>query len=278
MTARGRPGDLDPTSLAETRVALHHAALLVSAVGRSLGGRQPGFRHAALSWDAEAAGGAFVGWPIVTSKGSIRAALRFDPPAITVGDDTTIPLAGSSVADVTARLRQALDDAGAEGERLTTRLPADLPRGPTQTGEPFEPDDRAAAELGRWFGLANTHLVQAASAHEADLPVPCWPDHFDLAVVVHLPPPAVTDGQITLGFSPGDGTIPEPYFYVTAWPMAPGRAGEVPAPAGGRWQVEGWSGLALPASVILAASDQAGTIAGFLTRGFGIGRDLVGVA
>jgi hypothetical protein len=142
-------------------------------------------------------------------------------------------------------------------------------------GTPFNPDPAGARALAGWFDLANERLAKVATAHELALPLPCWPDHFDLAAVVKIPAPAPADAQVTMGFSPGDGTVDEPYWYVTAWPMPPGRVAEIPAPAGGRWQVEGWQGLVLTATTVAGARDAGATVSTFLERGFEVGRDLL---
>lgn len=267
-------GSVDPRALRRTRIALHHAALLVSAVGRSLAPRQPGFRHAALFW--ERAEDRLAGWPVATPDGgAVRATLDVPRSAIVLMPGGALPLRGTTTAVALTWLRRELAAAGVGADGVAVRRPGDLEPGPLLDGAPFEPDRRHAATLAAWYALAAERLAEVATAHDVALPVPCWPDHFDLAVVLKVPPPAAPDAQVTLGFSPGDGTIDEPYWYVTAWPMAPGRVAGVPAPAGGRWQVEGWQGLALPATTVLASDDGSATVSAFLERGFELGRDLV---
>jgi hypothetical protein len=259
----------------QTRIALHHAALLVSGVGRSFAERQPGSRHAALYWSDDA-GGSLAGWPLVGSSGRpAGAALRFHDPAILVGRDA-IPLEGGTFEEVLDAVRRALTHAGLDGAHLAIRLPGDLEPGPiTAPRQRIALDTAASADLGAWYERANRHLAEAASAHDVGLPVPCWPDHFDLAVVVPLPSATVANAQVGLGFSPGDGSIDESYFYITPWPVPAAGVAAASAPAHGRWQVEGWTGLALPAGRVEASGDPDGTIAAFLERGFEICRDLV---
>lgn len=166
------------------------------------------------------------------------------------------------------------------------RIPADLPPGPIQSDEILAPDVEAAIELGRWFAFADACLAEVAVTNDVQLPVPCWPDHFDLAVAVRLGaagararPDLPKDVTVTLGFSPGDAGIPEPYFYVTPWPVPPaGFASLPPAPPGGRWQLDGWTGLVLTATAILEAGDRQGLAAAFLAQGQVICRDLLGTA
>ncbi len=89
---------------------------------------------------------------------------------------------------------------------------------------------------------------------EETSPVQLWAHHFDLAVVWFsgrkLPgqdpnDPEWSNEQMNFGFSTGDGGIPEPYFYATAYPEPDGWK-DSPLPAGAYWHSEGWSGAVLP--------------------------------
>ena len=85
-----RPGNMDPRALAATRVQLHHLAVLVSGVGRTLARRQTGYLHASLRWDAELGG--LAGWPVDSpSGGLVRAALVFGPPRVLLLDSRDGP-------------------------------------------------------------------------------------------------------------------------------------------------------------------------------------------
>ena len=53
-----------------------------------------------------------------------------------------------------------------------------------------------------------------------------------------------SDKQMNFGFTLGDGGIPEPYFYTTAYPE-PAALSTLPLPAGTRWHKEGFSGALL---------------------------------
>ena len=128
--------------------------------------------------------------------------------------------------------------------------------------------------------MANRLLTGQAASRGLDRAVPCWSHHFDMALVAPVPRP---DAQVTLGFSPGDDTIPEPYFYVLAWPLPADLSALPDAPHPGRWQRDGWTGLALPGSLLLAARGSAGPGGGdtldapaqaFFDGGFDIARSL----
>jgi hypothetical protein len=50
---------------------------------------------------------------------------------------------------------------------------------------------------------------------------------------------------MNFGFAFGDAGIPEPYFYITAYPL-PDALPELVLPEGTIWQSEGFSGAVLP--------------------------------
>jgi hypothetical protein len=81
---------------------------------------------------------------------------------------------------------------------------------------PYTPDailavDAAASRwLGAWYAFGSRHLDHLNSGRAPGLvsEAQLWPEHFDLAVVVDV------GGGANIGFSPGDGAVPEPYLYV----------------------------------------------------------------
>ena len=62
------------------------------------------------------------------------------------------------------------------------------------------------------------------------------------------------DEQMNFGFVTGDGSAPDAYFYVTAYP-APDGWTDLTLPEGAYWQTEAWTGAILPYAV-LAASER----------------------
>jgi hypothetical protein len=56
--------------------------------------------------------------------------------------------------------------------------------------------------------------------------------------------PCDADEQMNFGFSTGDGGIPEPYFYATAYPLPAALPG-APLPEGVVWHNQGWQGAVL---------------------------------
>jgi hypothetical protein len=89
-------------------------------------------------------------------------------------------------------------------------------------------------------------------------PITLWAHHFDLALLwfsgrlVEGVDPADeenADEQVNFGFSVGDESTPEPYFYITAYPNPAGLE-SVQLPDGASWHNEGWNGALLPYSVL----------------------------
>jgi hypothetical protein len=90
-------------------------------------------------------------------------------------------------------------------------------------------------------------------------PVQLWTHHFDLAILWfsgRLVPgqdpedEEYADEQMNFGFLPGDETIPEPYFYITAYPTPEGLT-DTTLPEGAYWLTEGFTGAILPYSVLV---------------------------
>ena len=109
--------------------------------------------------------------------------------------------------------------------------------------------------------------------------VRCWPHHFDVAALLPLDPDGDPEQAraVGVGFSPGDRSYAEPYFYVSPWPYP--DAGELPRlPEGARWHTEGWVGLVLTAERIISvpADDQRRTIRQALVEGVATCRTLLG--
>lgn len=85
-------------------------------------------------------------------------------------------------------------------------------------------------------------------------PVQLWPHHFDLALLWlsgrRVPDqnpndPEYADEQMNFGFVTGDATIPEPYFYATAYPSPAGFTAAT-LPEGAYWHRGRWEGAILP--------------------------------
>ena len=110
----------------------------------------------------------------------------------------------------------------------------------------LEVDATASRFVGDWFGFATSVLEQLrAEAPEEWEPsrVQIWPEHFDASVELGN---EQAERRAGVGGSPGDGTHPEPYLYVTPWSTRP---------SGDLWQARDFPGAELTYAELLAAPD-----------------------
>jgi hypothetical protein len=165
------------------------------------------------------------------------------------GDTLSEPLGGRSGRDLAGIVASFLTDHGIDPELI----PEDKKR---------ESHDVTAAgysvDISASLGTTVRSVSAAMAAFRAPIaeetsPIQVWPHHFDLAML-WLPgekipgqDPAdeeVSDKQMNFGFTFGDAGIPEPYFYITAYPLPDALPG-LALPDGTIWQREGFSGAVL---------------------------------
>jgi hypothetical protein len=260
-------GTVSPRRLTEARLQLHHAVQLVAAVGRSLVPARGDDGHTSLEWRAKPRG--FMGQEAPGAR-PWSAALSIDDLSLLVlaeeAEAGRLALRDRTKGEAFAWLVNQAHYLGASAEKLSLDAPYTVPQ--DAVGAVFTPPgDGSVAELGRWFGNAHTLLRGEAEGWAGAAPVRVWPHHFDIGSVLPFGP---TGGEgapsIVIGLSPGDETIPEPYFYVTPWPV-PATLPDLPA--GGHWHREGWTGAVLTGSEVVAAGGgqaQGAAASAFLTR------------
>lgn len=244
-------GAVPPDRLSEARLELHWAAQLLSAPGVTLLPTEKDFSHTNLQWDF--ALGVLSGRPV--GADSLRGGLVFEGLELAVLDGererSSMRLAGHTLQEGLSWLGRGLSR---EGTHLV--LPKhDMPSHSVSEGGVFsDADAPARAELGAWFANA-FRLIRDAVADEASAsPVRCWPHHFDVASLITLDEGADAEEarSIGVGFSPGDGSYDQPYFYVTPWPYP--KTANLPSLAeGAEWHRSGWTGAVLTAERLLSA-------------------------
>ena len=72
----------------------------------------------------------------------------------------------------------------------------------------------------------------------------------------------------------GDGGIPNPYFYVTAYPTPEGWT-NTQLPTAAYWQLEGWTGAVLPYAEVAGSDDGKALLLNFLKLLQKAGSDLM---
>ena len=117
-----------------------------------------------------------------------------------------------------------------------------------------------------WSSVTAAMEEFRSGIREETSPIQLWPHHFDLTMT-WLPGEKVpgqdpeneeyADKQMGFGFVLGDETVPEPYFYVTAYPL-PDAFPTLPLPTGTAWQTIGFNGAVLPYRLLNDSSDPRG--------------------
>jgi len=184
--------------------------------------------------------------------------------ANSAGETWQRPLSGQSVAALGADLLAVLARRGIE-PKIDAALIADA--------SPLPYDFAAVARF--WQVLVQVERIfkqfRAGLRRETSA-VQFWPDHFDLAMLwfsgrlVPGQDPAnaeYADEQMNFGFSTGDDGIPEPYFYITAYPL-PEKLADVSLAEGAYWHTEGWQGAVLKYAALVDASQPGDRLLEFL--------------
>jgi len=268
-------GKVAPDQLSEARLQLHWAAQLLSAPGTSLLPAREDYSHTNLGWDSIL--GVLSGRNV--GPRALRAGLVFEGLELTVieaqRERASVRLSGRTV-------QQGLDWLGGQlaGEGAGLQLPAhEMPPHAVGNGEVFsEASAGARAELAAWFFNAFALLRETVADEARASAVRCWPHHFDVASLVRLDTAGGAEEarSIGVGFSPGDKSYEQPYFYVTPWPY-PDSAALPPLPSGAHWHTEGWTGAVLTAERILsvASSEQRRTARALLAEAIAACRGLL---
>lgn len=172
------------------------------------------------------------------------------------GWNAAFPLAAESAAGLCRRITAALAGAG-------IMLEPDLLA--ASDGEDTLPYDIGAVDrYRRVINLLDTAFKTfKGGLRKETSPVQIFPHHLDLAMnwfsgrLVPGIDPAdeeSADEQMNFGFVTGDGSIPDAYFYATAYP-APDGWTDLTMPEGAYWHTEGWTGAVLP-YLVLTATDR----------------------
>jgi len=261
MTTHGFP-DLDPAAIAGTRDALHAYALVVGDYPAALRARRKHWWHISLrpSFDGMSTG-------VIRSKPRGADATDFemvlDPAHSLVqarcanGQVLSESMRGQPAVELAQRINAFLADNGLDPSLLPTHAPED-----EKSTARYSPD--VAAQLGMaWRAISTAKEAFKASIPEETSPVMLWPHHFDLAMM-WLPGEKIpgqdpadeeqSDKQMNFGFTFGDGGIPEPYFYITAYPL-PEAFPSLALPTGTNWHTAGFSGAVLRYSQLLQSAD-----------------------
>ena len=225
----------------DARVQLHWALQVLARFGDVHVPARADFSHSALLWDPERRR-----FQTEIDPGGRR--LAFDPVAFSYrllagnAGEASFALGGATLDEALTWLSSL------PGESATLEVgEPDIPAHLVGSGGRFDPDGTDLGSLAARFHEAHQALTAVRQARPDASPVRCWPHHLDIAVLIALDGPdadSETARSVGAGMTPGDGTYPEPYWYVTPWPYPEAR--DLPAlPSGAAWHTDGWIGAVL---------------------------------
>lgn len=243
--------------LGPTRDTLHLYSQAVDVFPRAHAGPHPRWWHIGLRWQPDGfasaemplpGGGA---WRLFMNFRTHRIELYARGAVVASWDmtsgQTSTALGGALMAAVAAR--------GLEGEYDRARF------------ESIAPRVYDKARVAAWFAAVSlAHEVfearRAAVGGETS-PVHLWPHHFDLSTEFFGTRMVETEehgqvqtfpAQLNLGFSTGDASHPEPYFYSNPFPFDE-EVTRKPLPEGARWHTASWQGSLLPYGEVAGRPD-----------------------
>ncbi len=237
---------LDPVSIESTRDALHSYAGILgnwlktcrpkrkhwwhASLRPSLNGLTTGVVHADLDFEME----------LDFSRSSLNVRTAY-------GGQLTEALHGQTALQLATQVRDFLISSGVDEQFV--------PNAAAYSDAEFPGYSAThAIDLGRALNAVSAALqLFRAGIKQETSPIQLWPHHFDLSML-WLPGGKIpgqdpedeeySDQQMNFGFTFGDAGIPEPYFYITAYPLPDGLP-EVILPKGTVWQSEGFNGAVL---------------------------------
>ena len=230
-------GNPSPESLSDARLQLHHCAQIAAAVGIFLLEPKPDDGHTNLGWSDDL--GALVGHP-TTDERPFQAAIRIADLTLLLLDSdgrtaNSFPLSGTKLHQGYEWLTSAIETfTGKPPRNPIAPPPFELPFHPVAVDETISGEPKAALEeLAHWYSNADQVLRRVSSGRENASAVRCWPHHFDIAATIQIDPHESPEQSrsIGLGMTPGDSSYPEPYYYVSPYPVP--KDTELPRLSGG---------------------------------------------
>jgi len=167
--------------------------------------------------------------------------------------DSSWPLASTSAQDIFTKLQEW---AAAKGSKKSPETPEFQTQSST-----FDPAQ--AAQLLDAMVWSTTQLDELKAKLTTGLtsPVLLYPHHFDVSLSWF---PDNDTQQLTFGFSTGDETIAEPYYYTTSYPESEAFTTKVlPTPA--YWQKDGFSGAVIKYNELIHDGNPAQKLADYFT-------------
>lgn len=230
-----------PAGWSEDRIALHHASWIAGSV--AFAALPPRSDDAQTNLAVRRRDGEFVTHPL-DQNGSLSLRLDVARLELTFRDgaarEDSFGLIGRTVTEALVACEEVLRQAGLVQSRIELRPYPDFPEHGLARGQVFPPGNaEARAVLFESFALADAAFLHLGDHEPALGNARLWPHHFDLGALIDVG----EEQQIGLGFSPGDESIEQPYYYVAGYPT-PDFEGASPLEIGA-WNHVGFHGALL---------------------------------
>jgi hypothetical protein len=268
---------LDSDAIAETRSAIHAYSRVLGNCLKALRSRRKHWWHASLRPSLNGLSTGVIRAPndfeleLDFKRAMLHARTRTD-----IGFDVEIN--GQSAAEIADLVREFMSSNGV-GDLETGQFVVANESLPADSWQGFS--SLHAESMGQVLNSISAAMeIFRAGIHEETSPIQLWPHHFDVSMI-WLPGEKISgqdpsneeysDKQMNFGFAFGDAGIPEPYFYVTAYPT-PDAMTETRLPSGSEWKTDGFSGAVLTYRSLLSGNDPGAFLQDFWTRLLAAGR------
>lgn len=229
-----------------TRTGLHQAAQVVGAIRKTDATPLPNYLHYALEVVPEGVTSGelapSVGGELVLNF-SQRAIIYTNPE----GTVTSVPLEGHTQVSLMDAVLATMKEPG---------HPVQPDRSKITGAEPFNIHPDAAREYNQalysiYIGFARFKARLFGTMSRMVV----WPHGFDLSFLWFARGfDESQDAHLNFGFSLGSPGFARPYIYAYAHPKPPGMF-DIELPAGGRWNTDPWTGIALDYDALAVEAD-----------------------
>ena len=249
----------------ETRDTIHRYARVLGDVRRALAPYQKHSWHGSLS--ATATG--LTTTPIAAGNFTFEMGLDFTAHQLDVTTSRGMrwhkPLRGQSPAAFYDEVLATLEGLGVR--------PA-IDRSPFGDTTPGTYDATAVERFWQSLSQIDAIFKRFKGEQRGETgPVALWPHGFDMALLWfsgRLIPgqdaarASRSDEQMNFGFSTGDAGIPDPYFYITAYPAPDGFIGSPLPAADVTWHTASWKGAVMMYEALAGVRDPEEKLLNFL--------------
>jgi hypothetical protein len=257
-------GKVAPIALTQARVELHWLAQVLAATGDAFLEPAADDSQSNAVWNPTNA--ALVGRPI--GNGAQLGLVIAKAELVVIGADgavtARIAARGKKLAELLLWAGDAMAVASNSSAKAALKVrDYAMPEHAVSKGQAFAFEDAGAcAELARWFENATVWITEARDLDSRASEVRCWPHHFDIGGIIMLEPdkPFEEARQMGFGWSPGDASYDEPYFYITPFPV-PENLFELPS---GHWHSEGFTAAILTGTDVANSDAQTELVTAFL--------------